>query len=241
VRSFERRLGVMNGETILSERMQAWLARETGPWRDVLRCGELTVPELKPGEALIRTAAASVVFADLLTIAGRYQIKPTLPFAPGFEAAGRVVETTEGCPWKIGDRLVAIDVCGGWAEYAVARPEASFAVPESMSDAQAAAFVINYHTAYFGLFHRGRLEAGETLLVHGGAGGVGTAGSDLPCSPGRAGTTFGWSCPGRSSTAGRATPSDASAAAAARMKSFIIVTRTSSSACSNSPAARGLM
>lgn len=159
--------------------MQAWLATETGPWRDVMRRGELPRPDLKPGESLIRTSAASVVFADLLTIAGRYQIKPPLPFAPGFEAAGHVVETAEGCPWKIGDRLVAIDVCGGWAEYTVARPGAAFTVPDSMTDAQAAAFVINYHTAYFGLFHRGRLQPGETLLVHGGAGGVGTAAIQL--------------------------------------------------------------
>ncbi len=159
--------------------MKAWVASSVGPWRGVIRPGELPLPSLQPGDALIRVGAASVIFADLLTIEGKYQIKPPLPFAPGFEAAGRVVETTEGCPWNIGDRIVAIDVCGGWAEFARARPEASFAVPDSMTDAQAAAFVINYHTAYFGLFHRGRLEAGETLLVHGGAGGVGTAAIQL--------------------------------------------------------------
>lgn len=163
----------------MSAMMQAWLARDHGPWREVMARGECGVPVPGPGEALIRVRASSVVYADLLTIAGRYQIKSTPPFVPGFEAAGIVEAAGEGCRWKPGDRVVAVDVGGAWADFTLARPEATFPVPASMSDAQAAAFVINYHTAYFGLFHRGRLERGETLLVHGGAGGVGTAAIQL--------------------------------------------------------------
>lgn len=159
--------------------MQAWQARAHGPWREVMALGEAPVPRPGPGEALIRVLASSVVYADLLTIAGRYQIKSTPPFVPGFEAVGIVETTGEGCRWMPGQRVVAVDVGGAWAEFALARPEATFPVPDSMSDARAAAFVINYHTAYFGLFHRGRLERGETLLVHGGAGGVGTAAIQL--------------------------------------------------------------
>jgi NADPH:quinone reductase len=163
----------------VAARMQAWLAREYGPWRDVLERGEAARPSPGPGEVLIRVRAAGVIYADLLTIAGRYQIKPPTPFAPGFEAVGIVEATGEGCAWRVGDRVVVVDVAGAWAEYAIGRAEATFAVPEAMSDAEAAGFVVNYHTAWFGLFHRGQLKPGETLLVHGGAGGVGTAAIQL--------------------------------------------------------------
>lgn len=163
----------------MNSEMSAWIVHELGPWRKSLQLGKLPVPSPGPGEALIRVRAASVVFADLLTISGKYQIKPPLPFAPGFESVGIVEAVAEGCAFPPGTRVVAVDVAGAWAEYALAKSEATFAVPDTMSDAEAAAFVINYHTAWFGLFQRGKLERGETLLVHGGGGGVGTAAIQL--------------------------------------------------------------
>jgi NADPH2:quinone reductase len=124
---------------------------------------------------VVDVEAAGVSFPELLQTRGEYQIKPPLPFVPGSEVGGVVRSAPEGAGVQPGDRVAAFCMLGGWAEVAVAPPHLTFALPERLDFAQGAALILNYHTAYFALTTRGRLQAGETVLVHGAAGGVGTA------------------------------------------------------------------
>jgi NADPH2:quinone reductase len=116
-----------------------------------------------------------VSFPELLQTRGQYQLKPPLPFVPGSEVAGVVLSAPAGAQVQAGDRVAAFCALGGFAETAVA-PE-FFAQPlsDKLDFAQGAGLILNYHTAYFALLLRGRLKEGETVLVHGAAGGVGTA------------------------------------------------------------------
>jgi NADPH2:quinone reductase len=122
---------------------------------------------------LIDVHAAGVSFPELLQTRGMYQFKPDLPFVPGSEVAGTVVKATSG--FSEGDRVAAFCFLGGFAEQAVAPPHMVFPLADSLDAAQGAALILNYHTAYFSLKLRGRLSEGEKVLVHGAAGGVGTA------------------------------------------------------------------
>jgi NADPH2:quinone reductase len=131
---------------------------------------------LTPGSGvLIDVHAAGVSFPEVLQTRGEYQMKPPLPFVPGSEVAGIVREATEDTGFAPGDRVAGFCVLGGFAETAVAPGFLTFRLPEVLDFAQGAGLVLNYHTAYFSLVTRGRLRAGETVLVHGAAGGVGTA------------------------------------------------------------------
>ncbi len=131
---------------------------------------------LTPGEGvLVDVHAAGVSFPEVLQTRGEYQVKPPLPFVPGSEVGGTVRNAPDGAAVKPGDRVAAFCMLGGFAEVAVAPAHFCFAIPESLDFAQAASLVLNYHTAYFALKLRGRLAKGETVLVHGAAGGVGTA------------------------------------------------------------------
>lgn len=143
---------------------------------DALRLDD--VPEPSPGDdtVLIEVAAAGVSFPDLLLTRGEYQIQPEPPFVPGVECAGRVLSAPKGSGLEEGMRVAAMTgVGGGWAERAVAPAMLTFPVPDALSDEQAAGFVMNYHTAWFALARRARLQADEVVLVHGAGGGVGTA------------------------------------------------------------------
>ncbi len=134
------------------------------------------VPEPEAGEqVLIDVMAAGVSFPDLLLTKGQYQMKPPLPFVPGVEVAGVVRSAPAGAGVKAGDRVMAFMMLGGWADVVAAPPGMTFRIPEGWSFEAAAGTVMNYHTAHFALHRRGRLKAGETVLVHGAAGGVGTA------------------------------------------------------------------
>ncbi|WP_309892129.1 NADPH:quinone oxidoreductase family protein [Archangium sp.] len=134
------------------------------------------VPEPEAGDqVLIDVVAAGVSFPDLLLSKGQYQMKPPVPFVPGVEVAGVVRSAPAGAGVKAGDRVMAFTMLGGWAEVVAAPPNMTFRVPEGWSFEAAAGTVMNYHTAHFALHRRGRLKAGETVLVHGAAGGVGTA------------------------------------------------------------------
>jgi NADPH:quinone reductase len=154
------------------------ITEETGP-DSALALLELPEPEpshmLTPGSGvLVDVHVAGVSFPELLQTRGQYQMKPPLPFVPGSEVGGVVRSAPADAAVKPGDRVAAFCALGGWAETAVA-PE-FFVFPLGPLDfAQGAALVLNYHTAYFALKLRGRLEDGETVLVHGAAGGVGTA------------------------------------------------------------------
>src|SRR5271168_3810007 len=131
---------------------------------------------MTPGAGvLVDVQAAGVSFPDVLQTRGLYQLKPELPFVPGAEVAGVVVSAPEGSGVAPGDRVLAFTGLGGMAERAVALDFLTFPLPEQLDFAQGAALPLNYHTAYFALKLRGRLREGETVLVHGAAGGVGTA------------------------------------------------------------------
>jgi len=152
---------------------------ESGP-DSGLALVELPAPEpshmLTPGSGVVvEVHAAGVSFPELLQTRGLYQMKPPLPFVPGSEVGGVVLSAPEGASVKAGDRVAAFCALGGFAETAVAPEFFTFALSPKLDFAQGAALILNYHTAYFALLLRGRVKAGETVLVHGAAGGVGTA------------------------------------------------------------------
>jgi NADPH:quinone reductase len=145
-----------------------------------LRIEDLPEPEpshmLTPGSGVVVDVhAAGVSFPEVLQTRGEYQFKPELPFVPGSEVAGVVRSAPDGAAVQEGDRVAAFCMLGGFAEVAVAPEFFTFPLPEELDFAQGAGLILNYHTAWFALRLRGRLSEGETVLVHGAAGGVGTA------------------------------------------------------------------
>jgi NADPH:quinone reductase len=165
----------------------------TGP-ASALKLAELPDPELShmmtPGKGvLVEVKAAGVAFPEVLQTRGEYQYKPPLPFVPGAEVSGIVREASDGAQVRPGDRVAAMVTVGGFAELAVAPEFFAFPLPDSLDFEQGAGLVFNYHTAYFALKLRGRLAEGETVLVHGAAGGVGTAA--LQVAKGLGATTIG--------------------------------------------------
>jgi len=150
-----------------------------GPDR-ALAPADLPEPEpshmLTPGSGVVVDVhAAGVSFPEVLQSRGEYQLKPPLPFVPGSEVAGVVRSAPDGSAVAPGDRVAAFCALGGFAEVAVAPEFLTFPLSDRLDFAQGAALILNYHTAYFALKLRGRLAEGETVLVHGAAGGVGTA------------------------------------------------------------------
>ncbi|MEV4193577.1 NADPH:quinone oxidoreductase family protein [Streptomyces toxytricini] len=152
--------------------MQAWRVHTTGEPREAMRLEDVPEPVPGEGEVRLRVLAAAVNFPDALLVRGRYQIRPPLPFTPGVEVCA---ETEDG------RRVIANPALphGGLAEYATAPAAALLPAPDSLDDAEAAALHIGYQTGWFGLHRRARLQAGETLLVHAAAGGVGSAAVQL--------------------------------------------------------------
>ncbi|MFG3094630.1 NADPH:quinone oxidoreductase family protein [Streptomyces sp. NPDC048202] len=152
--------------------MQAWQVHENGEPREVMRLAEVETPTPGEGQVLLRVRAANVNFPDALLCRGQYQIRPPLPFTPGVEICG---ETEDG------RRVIANPALpyGGFAEYALADARALLPAPDALDDAEAAALHIGSQTGWFGLHRRAHLEAGETLLVHAAAGGVGSAAVQL--------------------------------------------------------------
>jgi NADPH2:quinone reductase len=151
----------------------------TGP-ESALAEAELPEPDashmLTPGSGVIVDVhAAGVSFPEVLQTRGEYQVKPPLPFVPGSEVAGIVRSAPEGSGLREGDRVAACCMLGAFAEVVAAPDFLTFPLSEELDFAQGAGLILNYHTAYFSLKHRGRLSEGETVLVHGAAGGVGTA------------------------------------------------------------------
>lgn len=150
----------------------------SGP--DAVRVADVPEPGLhhplsSSDGVLIEVHAAGVSFPDVLQTRGLYQIKPDLPFIPGVEVAGVVKSAPADADVGVGDRVAGFTSLGGLAERAVAPSFLTFRLPEPLDFAQGAALLMNYHTALFALELRGRLRPGETVLVHGAAGGVGTA------------------------------------------------------------------
>src|SRR4051812_25665774 len=127
------------------------------------------------GGVIVDVEVAGVSFPEVLQSRGEYQFKPPLPFVPGAEVGGVVRSAPDGADVQPGDRVAAMTMLGGFTEVAVAPPWLTFKLPDELDFAQGAALVLNYHTAWFSLKLRGRLREGESVLVHGAAGGVGTA------------------------------------------------------------------
>ncbi|MFE6176753.1 NADPH:quinone oxidoreductase family protein [Streptomyces sp. NPDC056464] len=152
--------------------MQAWQVHENGEPSEVMRLEDVETPTPGDGQVLLKVRAANINFPDALLCRGHYQVRPPLPFTPGVEICG---ETADG------RRVLANPALpyGGFAEYAVADAAAILPAPEALDDAEAAALHIGYQTGWFGLHRRAGLEAGETLLVHAAAGGVGSAAVQL--------------------------------------------------------------
>ena len=139
-------------------------------------------PEPDRGDGvLIDVHAAGVAFPDVLLSRGLYQLRPDPPFTPGSEVAGTVVEGGEGL--SPGERVMAFTF-GGFAERAVAPAAMTFRLPAGWSFEEGAAFVMNYHTSHLALHRRGRLRSGETVVVHGAAGGVGSAAVQIAAGAG---------------------------------------------------------
>jgi NADPH:quinone reductase-like Zn-dependent oxidoreductase len=159
--------------------MKALLSVEPGP-PETLKLIELDDPKPDLGELLIRVKAAAINYPDVLIIEDKYQLKPPRPFAPGGEIAGEVEAVGEGVEgWVPGDRIIAVTGYGGLAEKMVIPARAAFRLPNGRSFAEGAALLLTYATSIHALVDRGRLEAGQTVLVLGAAGGVGLAAVEL--------------------------------------------------------------
>ena len=147
---------------------------------ETLELTELPVPKPKSGEVLIRVYAAGVNFPDTLIGRDLYQIKPPRPFAPGGELAGIVEAIGDDVQgFKVGDRVLALTLFGAFSSHVCAKTSMIFKIPDVMPFDDAACFLITYGTNYFGLYDCGRLSEGETVLVLGASGGIGTAAIEL--------------------------------------------------------------
>lgn len=159
--------------------MKALLSREPGP-PETLSLEEVPDPVAGPGELLVRVHACAINYPDVLIIEDKYQMRPPRPFAPGGEIAGEVEAIGEGVSgWNVGDRLIAVPGFGGLAEKIVIPAAAAIPLPARRSFTDGAALLLTYATSIHALYDRGHLEAGETLLVLGAAGGVGLAAVEL--------------------------------------------------------------
>ncbi|MEO7940989.1 MAG: alcohol dehydrogenase catalytic domain-containing protein, partial [Burkholderiaceae bacterium] len=155
--------------------MHAWICDDpTGI--DALRWKELPTPQPGPGEVLVEIKAASLNFPDLLIVQNKYQTKPELPFVPGSEYAGVVVAVGDGVQQlQVGQAVACLAGTGGFGTHTIAKARGCMPLPKGFSFVDAAAFIMTYATSYHALIDRAALQPGETVLVLGAAGGVGTA------------------------------------------------------------------
>ena len=160
--------------------MKAWQVPVLGEPQEVMTVADIPVPEPGPGQLRIRVRATALNFPDAMMVRGQYQDKPELPFTPGIEACG-VVDSAGSSALPIGTRVMGVVAMpnGALAEYALVAADGIAAAPDALGDDAAAAFTIAYQTGWVALHRRARLQAGETLLVHAAAGGVGSAAVQL--------------------------------------------------------------
>ena len=160
--------------------MKAWQFESYGPYHEVLKWSDREMPTHKTDTAIVKTSAVSLNFPDLLVCQGLYQVKAPLPAVPGVEGIGIVESAGPSSKFKAGDRVAGFCHGGGTlAEYFEVTNNSAWLVPDFVSDEAGAALSVTYGTSYFGLAHRAHLQVGETLLVLGGAGGVGLAAIQL--------------------------------------------------------------
>ena len=159
--------------------MKALLSHESGG-PETLRLTDVPEPEAAAGQLLVRVKACAINYPDVLIIEDKYQFKPPRPFAPGGEIAGIVEAVGEGVSgWAEGDRVIAMLGHGGLAEKVVVNAATALRLPDERSFEEGSALILTYATSIHALLDRGRLKAGETLLVLGAAGGVGLAAVEL--------------------------------------------------------------
>ena len=151
----------------------ALVSRLDGP--SAVEVTDVPAPTNRDGQVLVDVHAVGISFPDLLLSRGEYQVKPDLPFPLGVDFSGVVREAAEGTGFSSGDRVACVLPYGGAVETVSVHPEGVFPLPDELSLEQGAAIPMNYLTAHFALAERAGLREGETVLVHGGAGGVGTA------------------------------------------------------------------
>ena len=159
--------------------MKALLSHEPGP-PETLRLSDVPEPTPGPGELLVKVHACAINYPDVLIIEDRYQFRPPRPFAPGGEIAGEVIGFGEEvAEWQVGERLIAVVGHGGLAEMVTVPAKAAYRLPHDRSFEDGAALLLTYATSIHALYDRGKLAAGQTLLVLGAAGGVGLAAVEL--------------------------------------------------------------
>ena len=145
-----------------------------------LTLDDIPEPQPGPGELQVRVHAAAINYPDVIIIEDKYQIKPPRPFAPGGEIAGEVTALGDSVTdWRIGDRVIAVPGWGGLAQTVVIPAKSAFRLPASRSYIDGAALLLTYATSIHALYDRGKLKAGETVLILGAAGGVGLAAIEL--------------------------------------------------------------
>ena len=154
------------------------VCRELGPPEN-LKLESFASAPLQPGEVRVAVRAAGINFPDILMAAGEYQLKPPLPFTPGVEAAGDVVEVNGADGVAVGNRVIVKMRHGAYADEAIVTPSQLTPLPSTFDYAEGATFLAAHGTAYHGLVDRGKLRAGEVLLVHGAGGGVGLAAVEM--------------------------------------------------------------
>ena len=157
---------------------KAVVCRELGP-PESLRLETFASAPLAQGQARVAIHAAGINFPDILMVAGEYQLKPELPFTPGVEAAGEVVEVNGAAGVAVGDRVIVKMRHGAYADGAVVAPSQLTRLPSTFDYAEGATFLAAHGTAYHALIDRGQLRPGEVLLVHGAGGGVGLAAVEI--------------------------------------------------------------
>jgi NADPH:quinone reductase len=170
-------IGIAEGDP----KMRAWQVHELGdPW-EVLKLEEVKEPEPGPGEVVVEVEAAALNFFDVLLCRGEYQEKPEPPFTPGGEVAGTIAAVGEGVALDQGTRVIATPFpSGGYAGKVTVPAEGGiFPIPDAMPPGAAAAMHVAYQSAFFALHRRANLKVDETVLVHAGAGGVGSAAIQL--------------------------------------------------------------
>ena len=159
--------------------MKAILCKEHGT-PDTLTFEDIAEPELGSGQVRIAVKACGVNFPDVLMVAGMYQMQPPLPFSPGAELAGEILQTaSDVTQFQPGQRVLALSAFGGMAEQICVPAQTVMPIPDAMPYETAAAFLLTYGTSYYALKQRAQLQADETLLVLGAAGGVGLAAVEL--------------------------------------------------------------
>jgi NADPH2:quinone reductase len=161
--------------------VKAWRVNELGDPKDVLSLEDVPTPTAGQGEVVVEVAAASLNYPDILICKGEYQEKAPLPFTPGIELAGRVVEIGPGATLKTGTRVIGLPKMpqGGLMERVAVAESRLLPIPDSFPFPQASTLPIAYQTAHLALHHRAGMKAGDAVLVLGGSGGVGTAAIQL--------------------------------------------------------------